>query len=205
MKQAMEKWLNRHQITFSIDTAHSLCNSLGLDGENVDECLGLCYQLEKGNIDNGEFTAGLSLLTGKKPEEVAEVLRGMKANPRVIRYMTPEEEIEFPYINAIITDEGGIAFRKGLSVEEIASTIRHEIGHIKYPVVYEWDDKEKYLLSELCANYFSLKIDPTNPSPKILIRQDKEYAIGEGVPRARVEEIDTEARKMVGYTGKQVR
>ena len=59
----------------SVDTAYSLCNSLGLDGEKVDECLGLCYQLEKGDISQADFTSGLSLLTGKKPEEVLEMLR----------------------------------------------------------------------------------------------------------------------------------
>jgi len=79
MKEAMKKWLHKYQTDFSTDAVHSLCNSLGLDGEKVDGCLALCYQLEKGDIDNGEFTVGLGLLTGKKPEEVAEVLRGMKA------------------------------------------------------------------------------------------------------------------------------
>jgi len=73
----MEKWLKRHQIAFSADTANSICNSFGLEGEKADECLGLCYQLEKGDIDNGEFTGGLCVLTGKEPDEVMGVLKGM--------------------------------------------------------------------------------------------------------------------------------
>lgn len=84
MKEAMQKWLKRHQITFSTDTANSICSSLGLDGEKVDECLGLCYQLEKGDINEADFTGGLSLLTGKKPEEVMEVLRVGRITQRIL-------------------------------------------------------------------------------------------------------------------------
>lgn len=82
MRQAMKKWLHRFQITFSADTANSICNSLGLDGEKVDECLGLCYQLEKGDINEADFTGGLALLTGKKPEEVVKILKDMKNDPQ---------------------------------------------------------------------------------------------------------------------------
>ncbi|MBA7608346.1 hypothetical protein ES703_15523 [subsurface metagenome] len=78
MKEAMKKWLKRHQITFSADTANSICNKFGLEGEKIDGCLMLCYQLDKGEIDNGEFTGGLCVLTGKKPEEVMGILRGVK-------------------------------------------------------------------------------------------------------------------------------
>lgn len=81
MKQAMKKWLHRHQITFSADTANSICNKFGLEGEKIDGCLMLCYQLDKGEIDNGEFTGGLCVLTGKKPEEVMGILKGMKVSP----------------------------------------------------------------------------------------------------------------------------
>lgn len=81
MRQALEKWLNKFHQSFSIDTAHSLCNNLGLDGEKVDECLGFVYQFEKGNINEADFTVGLGVLTGKKPEEMAKVLKGMKAGP----------------------------------------------------------------------------------------------------------------------------
>ena len=56
MRERMEKWLQKFQITF----------------------LGLCYQLEKGDINEADFTGGLCVLTGKKPEEVAEVLRNIK-------------------------------------------------------------------------------------------------------------------------------
>lgn len=81
MRKAMEKWLQKRQIAFDANTARSICDSLGLDGEKVDECLGLCYQLEKGDINEAELIVGLALLTGKKPEEVVEVLRGMEAKP----------------------------------------------------------------------------------------------------------------------------
>ena len=75
MREALDKWLKKQNIEMSIDAAHSLCSSLELDGEKVDECLGLCYQLEKGSINRADFINGLSLLTGKKPEEVAEMLK----------------------------------------------------------------------------------------------------------------------------------
>jgi len=56
MKKAMEKWLNQRQITFDPNTANSICNKFGLDGEKADECLGLCYQLESAKITQAEFT-----------------------------------------------------------------------------------------------------------------------------------------------------
>lgn len=81
MREALNRWLKKQNVSLSADTAHSLCNSLGLDGERVDECLGLVYQFEKGDIDQADFTGGLCVLTGKEPEEVAEVLGGMKTVP----------------------------------------------------------------------------------------------------------------------------
>lgn len=89
MRKAMEKWLDRFHQSFSIDTANSICNSLGLDGEKVDECLGFCYQLEKGEINEADFTGGLCVLTGKKPEEVVGILRNVKAGSQV-----PENVVE---------------------------------------------------------------------------------------------------------------
>lgn len=85
MKEAMSRWMDKYRITFSIDTARSICDSLGLDGENVDECLAFCYQLEKGDISEADFTGGLCMLSGKKPEEVMGVLGNMKANPVSIK------------------------------------------------------------------------------------------------------------------------
>ena len=79
MKEALNKWLQKFHQTFDADTAHSLCSRFGLDGEKADECLGLCYQLEKGDITETDFTGGVCVLTGKEPEEVMGVLRGMKS------------------------------------------------------------------------------------------------------------------------------
>lgn len=74
MREALNRWLKKQGIELSADTAHSLCNSLGLDGDKVDSCLGLCYQLEKGEINEADFTGGLCVLASKKPEEVAKLL-----------------------------------------------------------------------------------------------------------------------------------
>jgi len=79
MKQSMEKWLKRRQIAFNPNTANSICDRFGLDGEKADQCIGLCYQLESDKITQAEFTGGLALLTGNEPEEVMGVLKGMKA------------------------------------------------------------------------------------------------------------------------------
>jgi hypothetical protein len=67
-------------MNFDIDTAHLICDNLGLDGEKVDACFGLCSQLEKAEINDADFTVGLSTLSGKKPEEVVNVLKGIKVS-----------------------------------------------------------------------------------------------------------------------------
>ena len=78
MREGLNKWLKKQNINLSADTAHLICSSLGLDGDKVDECLGLCYQLEKGDINEADFTGGLCMLSGKKDEEVAEILKSLK-------------------------------------------------------------------------------------------------------------------------------
>ncbi|GAI04831.1 unnamed protein product [marine sediment metagenome] len=98
MREAMKKWLSRHQITFSADAANSICSSLGLDGEKIDSCLGLCYQLEKGDINEADFTGGLCVLTGKKPEEVMGVLKGMNVKPSI--------EAEIANLEKVVTEGG---------------------------------------------------------------------------------------------------
>lgn len=84
MREAMQKWLHKFQTDFNIDDANSLCNSFGLDGEKMDWCLSLCYQLEANKITQPEFTGGLCVLTGKKAEEVVGILRdiGSKSEPK---------------------------------------------------------------------------------------------------------------------------
>lgn len=98
MREALNKWLKRQNVSLSANTAHLICSSLGLDGDKIDECLGLCYQLEKGNINEADFTAGLCVLTGKKPEEVGGILRGIEAKPTI--------ETEIANLEKIITEGG---------------------------------------------------------------------------------------------------
>lgn len=87
MRQQLDKWLKRQKIDLSVDTAHSICSSLGLEGEKLDGCYMLVADLEQGRIGNSEFTAGISVLTGKEPEEIMRALGGMKAKA------VPEAEI----------------------------------------------------------------------------------------------------------------
>lgn len=115
MRKSMEKWLHKFQIPFSADTANSVCNSLGLDGEKMDECIGLCYQFEKGDIDNGEFTGGLCVLTGKEPEEVVGILKGVKGT----RSKMTLDELDRKAIALFIKRHGREAYESG----EIGETL----------------------------------------------------------------------------------
>jgi hypothetical protein len=71
-------------MTFSVDTANSLCNRFGLDTEKMDGCYMLVADLEANRITQEEFTAGLSVLTGKEPEEVLGILKGIEVSPTEI-------------------------------------------------------------------------------------------------------------------------
>lgn len=104
MKKAMQKWLKRHQMTFSVDTANSLCNRFGLDTEKMDGCYMLVADLEADRITQEEFTAGLSVLTGKEPEEVLGILKGVnpphkRAIPRDIEILVPGDMTDEERVN----------------------------------------------------------------------------------------------------------
>ena len=98
VKDSLNQWLNKRNITFDIDDAHSVCSRFGLGGEKVDVCLGLCYQLEKGDIDQTEFAGGLCVLTGKEPDEVMGILRNVKPEAGL--------EAEIAGLEKIVTDGG---------------------------------------------------------------------------------------------------
>lgn len=87
MRQAMEQWLRKHQMNFSIDLIQSLCDKLELDEEKKDGCRMLAIDLEQDRITEPEFTAGLSVLMGKKPEEVMEMVKNIK-QPQVVQSVT---------------------------------------------------------------------------------------------------------------------
>jgi len=75
----------------------------------------LCYQLDKGEIDNGEFTGGLCVLTGKKPEEVMGILKGVKGTrPKMTR-----NELDKKAIALFIKRHGIEAYESG----EIGETL----------------------------------------------------------------------------------
>ncbi len=147
MKEAMNKWLERFHQTFDADTAHLICDRIGIDKDKVDDCLGLCYLLDKGSLNEAEFTVALGMLAEKEPEEVMEILGGMKAEavPEVKEpwQMTKEEFIANPpkgfkydpnlreellgYRETELTTIGDAFFM--LSPEDRLSLLRHEEGH----------------------------------------------------------------------------
>lgn len=122
MKKAMQKWLKRHQMTFSVDTANSLCNRFGLDTEKMDGCYMLVADLEADRITHEEFTAGLSVLTGKEPEEVMGILKGIKAVPdrKIVAVIGNKGELDKGLIKAIADKELAIACYNALANHGIA-------------------------------------------------------------------------------------
>lgn len=114
MKEALNKWLKKQNINLSTDTAHSLCNNLGLEGDKLDGCYGLVSEFEQNRIDAADLLSGLSLLSGKKPEEVGEILRGIK--PRT-------EELKGDYVKPyVISPEEASTFVIG---SQITSPLYH--------------------------------------------------------------------------------
>lgn len=76
MKEALNKWLKKRELPeINTEEAKGLCNKLGLEGDKYDSCIALVWQTEKGDVSGPEFLAGLSVITGKEPEEVVETLR----------------------------------------------------------------------------------------------------------------------------------
>lgn len=82
MRKALQKWLKKRELPeIDAELAQVLCSKLGLEGEKVDSCLAFVYQFEKGDINQVDFTTGLCMLSGKKPEEVMGMLKGVEAKP----------------------------------------------------------------------------------------------------------------------------
>lgn len=133
-----------------------------------------------------------------------------------LRFMTPEEEREYsPYTGFAGEEPREIALRRGYPPESMGRTIRHELGHIQYPVkitfgpVEEPTDWEKFnvedLFRELGASYFALKQVPRDPDTRYLIRKHKKWAREEGLTPTMIARIDRLARERVGYTGREVK
>jgi len=122
-----------------------------------------------------------------------------------LRYMTSEEKKFWTPTVAGVVDED-ILLQEGVYTPE---TVRHEIGHVKYPV--EISDPMtpeyyvQYLFAELCASYFSLKKVPGDGAAREHIRFEKRWARDHGLTREMVSRIDKVARERVGYTGREVR
>ena len=123
----------------------------------------------------------------------------------VIRYMTPKEEDFWgPTVSGVVDED--ILLSKKLSSPK---TIRHEIGHIRFPVeIGEPLTPEyyvQYLFAELCAGYYSLSKEPRDKISRENIRYEKDWARKGGLTGEMVSRIDKVARERVGYTSKEVR
>ncbi len=132
----------------------------------------------------------------------------------IVRYMTPEEEKEFPGSAGIFRRGEGspdiVAIREGMSPESKGMMLRHEIGHAEYPIEIEVDlsDFPKFvvqkLLDELVANYFTLKGMPKESHPKESIKVEKGWARLEGMSSKQISRVDRLAREIVNYLGKEI-
>lgn len=142
------------------------------------------------------------------------------SKPWTLRPMTPEEERRDPTAFAITDRETReITYVPGTPVEGMALGFRHEIGHVKfegdwfYPetkgmsedstewLTFQedhplWGERENFF-SELLASYYSLSIDPRDPSAKWTIRMESTKAVEAGLSRGEVEFIKSKAREVV--------
>lgn len=123
----------------------------------------------------------------------------------IIRYMTStEEDFWGPTVSGVIDE--GILLRKGLYSPK---TVRHEIGHTKYPVEIGKPSTPEYyvqyLFAELCAGYYSLSKESRDKMSRDSIRYEKEWARESGLTREMISRLDRVARERVGYTGKEVK
>ncbi len=134
-----------------------------------------------------------------------------------LRYMTPEEE-DRPILGLADEKTGEIALRRGSpsrKSESLGRTIRHELGHIKYPVEITWGPVEepinweefnvKDLFRELGASYYALTLQSRDSVSRSLIRELKRQAREEGLTLDMIARIDKVARERVGYTGREVK
>lgn len=129
--------------------------------------------------------------------------------------MTPEEEREYAsYAGLAGEDPKEVALRRGYSPKSMGRTIRHELGHLEYPVEIDfgpveeptdWEDFHvKDLFRELGASYFALKKVSRDPDTRYLIRKHKWWARIEGLTPSMIARIDKVARERVGYAGREV-
>ncbi len=133
-----------------------------------------------------------------------------------IRYMTPTEEIEYPYSSGLVDPEStDISIRKDIPMRSKARVLRHEIGHTIYPTGKEiplykrpvdWEEFHVLeLLDELTASYFSLGIEPRDSGARSKIRGEKIFARERGMSARQIKRIDALARERTGYTRRSVR
>lgn len=132
----------------------------------------------------------------------------------IVRFMTEEEEEEYSPFTGFANEEAReIVLRKGYPSKDLSRTLRHELGHIKYPVEIPWGSVEeltnweeyyvKDLFRELGAAYYALTIQTRDPDTKYLIRKHKKQAREDGLTSNMIARIDRIARERVGYMGKE--
>ena len=148
----------------------------------------------------------------RKGEEGKSVVSG----PYLVRYMNPKEELtggEATGLYLSVTKEIGL--RKPMLGESLDPAVfRHEFSHSRYVGGdFSIRDLVGGTFSELCADYYSLRMSPGDSEHKRYIRLAKEKFYqgfaheGLGSPsRAKevLDKIDSLARRGVGYTGKKV-
>lgn len=134
----------------------------------------------------------------------------------IIRFMTEEEEKDYPSYTGLADEaEGTIALRRGYPPKSFSRTIRHELGHSKYPVDIPWKPSGgptnweefcvKDLFRELGAAYYALSVQPRDSDTRDFIRKHKRQAREDGLTRTMISRIDKLARERVGYKGKEIR
>ena len=75
MQQALSNWLKKKDMDVDIAAANALCKRLKLDDDKTEGCIRLATDFELDRIDDKDFMMGLSILSGKHPEELAKIIK----------------------------------------------------------------------------------------------------------------------------------
>lgn len=139
MKESLNRWLHKQgNLEINSPEINSLCDSLGLTGDKIDSFYALVWQMEKGDINEAEFTAGLSVITEKEPEEVMGVLKGMSPVPQKVSSRKSIEDVVRNFLEPYLHDPdvpGGTKLQ--IRIDEVPPSFQRYYGH--------WDELTKTL------------------------------------------------------------
>jgi len=93
--ESMKTWLDKYQIDVNKQEVESLCKSLGVTGEKLDECMAYAIAMEQGEITGDEMLTALTTVVNKPIDEVVKLIK--KPQPVEIRDINYEIK---PFVDA---------------------------------------------------------------------------------------------------------